>query len=119
MRSDEDISEAERIALEMPALSGDVVVFDANYQRIVRFARVESEDKWLGRHDYDRVYKYVVYVEAEEPVQAILAGGGTCLVLPIEVFQWAWPPVEARVLRHGVVVYDQGKPVGSNPGVPA
>lgn len=101
----EDLSEAERIAAETPALPGDVVVFDAYYRRVVRHAAVVRESRWVGGHDYEPDHKYVVYVDAEEPVQVILSGGGTCLTLPLEVFPWSWPPERAEVWRNGVRVY--------------
>lgn len=108
------MQDAQRIADETPAVPGDVVDFGDGYLRVVRHASLALQEKRLPNHCWEPVYNYVVLVEAEEPVTAILAGGGTCLVLPLEVFSWAWPPPEAQVFRNGVLVYDHGNPVSDS-----
>jgi hypothetical protein len=108
---------------------GDVLDYGDGYRRQVAAVSTETTTKtdykpnsW-GRGQY-RDYpaaETTVWVWGEEPVQAIVAGGGTVPVLPLErhlTFWWdldrhpnrevehrqgdTWPPEGARVLRPGL-----------------
>lgn len=100
--------DGERAARNTPALPGDVVDYGGGYERIVRYARLRHE---VHRQPcgccLEDEYIYEVFVEADEPVEVILAGGGKALVLPIVLLCDDWPPPDADVVRNGKIVYNK------------
>lgn len=47
----------------------------------------------------------VVCVDADEPVEVILKGGGTAKVLPVEEIEW--PEHGAKVYRYGQLLHEE------------
>ena len=110
------MTDAEQIQQEFPACPGDVIVQEDGCRYLVRWAELQrtTERAPCGCCSTEG-FKYVVYIEEpfNGPVEAILAGGGTCLVMPIAKWWGDWPPENATVYRDGQAIHPEGGPTAA------
>lgn len=96
----------------MEAMPGDIIDYGGGYRRIVRYVRTLTVRKYANCNccwtDTD---KLEVFVDAEDPEEVILKGGGVALVLPLVLLPDEWPP-KALVYRNGQLVHGEVAPEG-------